>query len=273
MGRRARIVGRYALLVGAAIVIVFPVYVTVVNSVLPGVRFFHYPPDLFPVHATFEPYRVAWREAHLACYLVNSALVASSITVAQLATSILAAYAFTFIRFPLRGVIFGVFLATTMVPFEAILLPNYDTMVSLHWINSYQALIVPFLATGLGTFLLRQGFRTVPHELADAAALDGYGHPGFLARVVVPLSRPVIAALAVFSFLGAWSQYLWPLLVTDTTAHRTVQIGLKALVSEQATTLNVRSAGTVIAALPIFAVLILFERHIVRGLTAGAVKG
>ena len=117
MGKRGRTAGRYALLVGAALVIVFPVYVTLVNSVLPGARFFHYPPDLFPVHATFEPYRVAWREAHLARYLVNSALVASSITAAQIATSILAAYAFTFIRFPLRGVIFGVFLATTMVPF------------------------------------------------------------------------------------------------------------------------------------------------------------
>jgi sn-glycerol 3-phosphate transport system permease protein len=227
------------LLVAAAIVVLFPIYVTLVRSLLPGSRFLQYPPDLLPLHVSFEPYRTAWRQARLGRYLLNTAFVSSLITIAQLVTSVLAAYVFAFIRFPLRGLFFGLFLATTMVPFEATLLPNYDTMVSLGWINSYQALVVPFVATGIGTFLLRQAFITMPEELTDAASLDGYGHGGFLVRVVVPLNRPIIAALAVFAFLAAWSQYLWPLIVIDSADRRTVQIGLKALVGTNVGTDNV----------------------------------
>ena len=264
---------RTILLIAASLIVLAPVYATVVNSLLPGSRFFHYPPDILPTHVTFSAYATAWREAHVGRYLVNTAGVATAITAAQVCTSVLAAYAFTFIQFRFRGALFALFLATTMVPFEATLLPNYDTMVSLGWINTYQALVVPFLAWGLGTFLLRQAFRQVPTELADAAALDGYSHPGFLARVVVPLNRPAIAALAVFSFLAAWSQYLWPLIVIDSTDRRTLQVGLKTLISSTPTTLNVQAAGTVLAAIPIFVILAVFQRHIVRGLTAGAVKG
>jgi sn-glycerol 3-phosphate transport system permease protein len=113
----------------------------------------------------------------------------------------------------------------------------------------------------------------VPQELVDAAALDGYGHPGIMARVAVPMARPTIAAVAVLCFLAAWSQYLWPLLVTDSVRHRTVQIGLRLLTEDTLGGISVRSAGALIAALPIFAALLLFQRHIVRGLTAGALKG
>jgi sn-glycerol 3-phosphate transport system permease protein len=260
-------------LAAASAVVLLPVYATVVNSLLPGARFFRYPPDLLPTHVTLSSYAKAWGEAHLGRYLLNTAGVASAITIAQVCTSLLAAYAFTFIGFPGRPVLFAVFLASTMVPFEATLLPNYSTMVRLGWIDTYQALVVPFLATGFGTFLLRQAFQAVPRELEDAAALDGVGHPGFLARVVLPISRPTVAALAVFSFLAAWSQYLWPLVVIDSTNRRTLQIGLRALIGSTPATLNLQAAGTVVAAMPIFVILALFQRHIVRGLTSGAVKG
>ena len=250
-----------------------PIYITILHSLLPSSRFLQYPPDLLPIHTTLEAWSVAWRRGHFSHYLVNSALVSAAITAAQVTTSVLAAYAFAFIAFPGRRVLFGLFLACTMVPFEATLLPNYQTIVSLGWIDSYQALIVPFLATGLGTFLLRQAFLTVPRELVDAAALDGYGHPGMLARVAVPIVRPTIAALAVLSFLAAWSQYLWPLVVTDSASHRTVQVGLRLLDEDTIGGVSVVSAGAMIAALPIFAALVLFQRHIVRGLTAGALKG
>jgi sn-glycerol 3-phosphate transport system permease protein len=253
-------------------VVVLPIYITILHSLLPNSRFLRYPPDLLPIHTTLDAWSVAWTRGHFSRYLVNSALVSAAITAGQVATSVLAAYAFAFITFPGRRMLFGLFLACTMVPFEATLLPNYQTIVSLGWIDSYQALIVPFLATGLGTFLLRQAFLTVPRELVDAAALDGYGHPGILARVAVPIVRPTIAALAVLSFLAAWSQYFWPLVVTDSSRHRTVQIGLRLLAEDTLGGVSVRSAGAIIAALPIFAALVLFQRHIVRGLTAGAVK-
>jgi sn-glycerol 3-phosphate transport system permease protein len=159
------------------------------------------------------------------------------------------------------------------VPTEVAIVPNYQTIQLLGWLDSFQGLTVPFLATAFGTFLLRQHFMTIPQELRDAAAIDGYGHLRFLFFVVVPLSRPILAALAVFAFLQSWNQYLWPLLVTNEDSMRTVQIGLNALHGREIDSLNVVMAGTVIAALPMLAMLIIFQRQLVRGLTAGALKG
>jgi len=166
-----------------------------------------------------------------------------------------------------------VFLATLMVPFEVTIVANVQTVNTLGWYDTYLGLAVPFLATGFGAFLVRQAFLQVPRDLSDAAALDGYGHWRFMTRVAVPLARPAVAALAVFGFLGAWNQYLWPLLITKDDTHRTVQIGLKQLSSTQLSDINVTFAGAIIAVIPIAILLLLFQKHLVRGLTAGAVKG
>jgi sn-glycerol 3-phosphate transport system permease protein len=271
--RTARRILRYVLLAVVAAIVLFPIYITVVNSLLTPEQFAARPPTFFPTDPQWDNYRTAFTDGHMGRYLVNSFIVAVLITGGQITTSIMAAYAFTFLRFPLRNVIFFAFVATLMVPFEALILINRATMVRLDWINSYQALVVPFLATGFGAFLLRQAFLTVPGDLKDAAELDGFGHWKFMTRVVVPLTRPAIAALAVFSFLQAWNQYLWPLLVTDDQQYRTVQIGLKQLTASSVEQFNVLVAGTVIAVLPILVLLLVFQRHIIRGLTAGAVKG
>jgi sn-glycerol 3-phosphate transport system permease protein len=160
-----------------------------------------------------------------------------------------------------------------MVPFEVTIITNINTVVSLHWYNSYAGLAVPFLATGFGAFLLRQTFLGIPRDLQDAAALDGYGHLRFMTRVAVPLARPAIAALSVFGFLSAWNQYLWPLLITKNDRLRTVQIGLRQLRATSIEQVNVTLAGVVLAALPLVILLIVFQKQLVRGLTAGAVKG
>jgi sn-glycerol 3-phosphate transport system permease protein len=206
-------------------------------------------------------------------YLVNSAIVTLVITAGQVFTAILAGYAFAFLNFPLKRTLFIVFLATLMVPFEVTIVTNLTTVNDLGWYNSYQGLAVPFLATGFGAFLLRQAFLQVPRDLQDAASLDGYGHWRFMARVAVPLARPTVAALSVFAFLGAWNQYLWPLLVTKDEQYRTVQIGLKQLRATSIDQLNVTFAGVIIAALPLVILLLVFQKQLVRGLTAGAVKG
>jgi sn-glycerol 3-phosphate transport system permease protein len=146
-------------------------------------------------------------------------------------------------------------------------------MDSLGWLDTYQGLAVPFLATGFGAFLLRQAFLQVPRDLQDAAAMDGYGHLRFMVRVAVPLARPAVAALSVFAFLAAWNQYLWPLLVTEDDRLRTVQIGLKQLRQTSLDEANVTFAGAIIAAVPLLVLLIFFQKQLVRGLTAGAVKG
>ncbi len=146
-------------------------------------------------------------------------------------------------------------LATLLVPAEVTILANTDTIKTFGWVDSYQGLIVPFLATAFGTFLLRQVFRHVPKDLREAAALDGLGHLGFLREVAVPLARPTLGALGLFSFLGAWNQYLWPQRITNDPHYRTVQIGLNCLKSANPDRLNLVMAGTVIAAVPIAIVL------------------
>ena len=268
-----RRVGRYALLVFAAFVVLFPIYSAFVISLQPAERLLDFPGILFPTDPTFGTFSDAFDQGSLGRYLVNSAVVSALITAGQVLTSILAAYAFAFLRFRFKNLVFIVFLATLMVPAEVTLVANYETVDSLGWLDSYQGLVAPFLAFAFGTFLLRQAFLGVPQDLRDASALDGYGHWGFMRNVAVPLVRPSVAALAVFSFLLAWNQYLWPLLITNDQDLRTVQIGLKALASNNVAEFNLVMAGTVIAALPIFVLLVVFQRHLVRGLTSGAIKG
>jgi sn-glycerol 3-phosphate transport system permease protein len=263
----------YLLLVASAVVILFPLYMTAVDSLQPISKLLTFPPDFWPDAPRWSNYRAAMTDIPMPRYMLNSLIVATLITVGQVATSALAAYAFAFMRFPFRSALFFLFLSTMMVPWEVAVIPNFQTVQRLDWLDSYQALTVPFLATAFGTFLLRQHFMTLPRELKDAADIDGYGDLRFLLFVVVPLSRAALATLAVFSFLQAWNQYLWPLLVTNDPNMRTVQIGIATLQSEEVQRTNVVLAGTIIALLPMLFLVIAFQRFLVRGLTAGAVKG
>jgi len=271
--RRLGTFGRYLLLSVLGFFIIFPIYITVVNSLLTPTQIASRPPTLFPTDPIWDTYSRAWSDGHFGDYLKNSFIMTAIIVVGQLVTSILAAYAFAFLQFPFKRTLFVVFLATLMVPFEVTIITNLTTVVDLGLYNTYAGLAIPFLATGFGAFLLRQSFLQLPRDLKDAAALDGYGHLRFLARVVVPLSRPAVAALGVFAFLSAWNQYLWPLLVTKDDQYRTVQIGLKQLRNTSIDQINVTFAGVVIAVLPLAFLLIVFQKQLVRGLTAGAVKG
>ncbi len=266
-------VGRYALLTVLAAIVLFPIYITVVNSLLRPVDITTQPPKFFPTDPQWGAYREAWNAGHMGLYLKNSLIVTLVITFGQVTTAVLAGYAFAFLDFPFKRTVFALFLATLMVPFEVTIVTNVTTIANLGWSNSYAGLAVPFLATGFGAFLMRQAFLTLPRELRDAAALDGYGHWRFMTRVAVPLARPAVAALSVFAFLGAWNQYLWPLLVTKDDEYRTVQIGLKQLQGLAIDQINVTFAGAIIAVLPLVILLLVFQKQLVRGLTAGAVKG
>jgi sn-glycerol 3-phosphate transport system permease protein len=280
LARRARLVNRYILLTVLAVIVLFPIYVTVVNSLLQPEQIIERPPTLFPTEPRFSAYGEAWNQGDISSYLFNSAVVTAGIVVGQLFTSICAAYAFAFLAFPMKRTIFVVFLATMMVPFEVVFFTNLQTVVTLGdapvvgrfvGLDTYGALVIPFLATGFGAFLVRQAFLSLPRDLKDAAELDGYGHWRFMWRVAVPLARPTVAALALFSFFGAWNQYLWPLVASD--KYRTVQVGLRQLKGVSVDQINVTFAGTVLAAVPLFVLLLLFQKQLVRGLTAGAVKG
>jgi sn-glycerol 3-phosphate transport system permease protein len=267
-----RLVGRYVLLITVAFIVLFPVYAVVIGAFKQSNAVLDHPRSLLPTDLTVDLFRQAWNEGKLSRYLLTSTIVSVTITLGTVITSVLSAYAFAYLRFPLKGAIFLVFLSTLLVPAEVTALVNNETMATLGWRNTYHALFLPFLATAFGTFLVRQVFLTVPNDLREAALLDGLGHWGFLWDVAVPLARPTLGALALFSFLGSWNMYLWPRIVNDNADRRTVQTGLQAL-SGQLDRPNLVMAGLVIAALPIFVVLVVFQKQLIRGLTAGAVKG
>ena len=263
--------GRYVLLIAVSFVVLFPIYVMAVAALKPGNKVFDRPlvPDAF----TLDILRDAWTQGHLGRYLVNSTVVAAIVLVAQLVTSVLSAYAFAFLDFPLKNVFFAIFLATLLVPLEVTLVVNRRTIDALDWLNTYQGLAAPFLATAFGTFFLRQVFLQIPKDLREAADMDGLGHFGFLREVAVPLVRPTLGALGLFTFLSTWNQYLWPRLIIDEEDMNTVPSGLKLLSSTDLDKPNLVMAGVLIAFVPIFLVLLFFQRQLVRGLTAGAVKG
>ena len=270
---RLRLIARYLILTLGSLIVIIPIYLAIVNSLLVPSQLAHQPPPFFPTNPQWHTYSDAWSSGHLGVYIRNSLIQTIIIVSLQIVTSVLAAFAFAFLEFPFKRTIFVIFLSTLMIPFEVTVTQNLSTISSLGWMNTFQGLTVPFLATGFGVFLLRQAFLSLPPELREAALLDGYGNVRFLTRVVLPLSRPVIAALAVFSFLGSWNQYLWPLLVSgNDNKIRTVQIGLKQLAATQLDQINVSLAGTVIAFLPLIILLIIFQKQLVRSLTAGSVK-
>jgi sn-glycerol 3-phosphate transport system permease protein len=221
----------------------------------------------------FDGFSKAWSRGDLDSAMVRTLIVTLLITGLQVTTSVLSAYAFAFLDFPFKKVVFALFMATLLLPVEVTLLPNLQTMRDLGWFNSYQGLVVPFAASAFGTFLIRQGFLGIPAEIRDAARLEGWGHFAFLWRFAVPLTRPVIASFTVISFLGAFNQYLWPrAVITDTERWATVQLALRGLTTSIEES-HIPVSGAIITALPIVVLLALFQRQIVSGLTAGAVKG
>ena len=266
-----RLTGRYLLLAFVAVIVLFPVYTTVIGALKPAGKLLDNP--LLPDAFTLDVFADAWTDGRLGRFLLNSFVVAAIVTICQVVTSLLSGYAFAMLEFPGRGALFVVFLSTMLVPLEATLVVNRRTIGELGWLNSYQGLAIPFAATAFGTFLVRQAFMSLPGELRDAAVIDGAGHLAFLRYVAVPIVRPTLGALALFSFLSSWNQYLWPNLITTEADMNTVQSGLRALREGAIQQPNLVMAGTVIAAIPIAIALLVFQKALVRGLTAGAVKG
>jgi sn-glycerol 3-phosphate transport system permease protein len=271
------LVGRaltYALMAAVTFVLLFPLLYAISGSLMSAQELSRYPPALLPAAPRLGSFADVLRAIPLARQYLNSALVSIAVMLGQLVTATLSAYAFAFLRFPLRRLAFGIFLATMMIPWEAVIIPNYLFMAQNGLINTYPALILPFLAAGFGTFLLRQFFLSFPRDLYEAATVDGCGHLRFLWTILVPLSRPALASLGIYAFLATWNQYFWPLLVTTRASMQTLQIGISSLRdTEAATAPNFILAGVVLALIPTLVLIYVGQRHIVRGLTSGALRG
>jgi sn-glycerol 3-phosphate transport system permease protein len=263
----------YALLGLLAVIVLFPIYMLVIRAISTPLSYIAAGQPLHPVDVEWDVFGRAWDGAGLGRAMAISATVTVIIVAVQFLTSVLAAYAFAFLEFPLKRLMFAVVIGTLLLPIEVTLIANVRTIRDLGWLNSVQGLSVPFLATAFGIFLIRQGFLGLPRDLRDAATLDGFGHLAFLFKVAVPLARPVIGSFLVISFLGAWNQYVWPRNATDANDWQTVQVALRTLTNERPDQLNLAFAGAILAALPLVVMLVLFQRQMVRGLTAGAVKG
>ncbi|MHB1138213.1 MAG: carbohydrate ABC transporter permease, partial [Microthrixaceae bacterium] len=265
--------GAYLLLTALSLIVLFPIYMLVIRALSSPLRYIAQGQPLYPVAVQWDVFRRAFTEADLGRAMLLSLVVTLVIVIAQLVTSVLAAYAFAFLEFPLKKLMFVVVIGTLLLPIEVTLIANIEIIRRLSQLNSVQGLTFPFLATAIGIFLVRQGFLGIPKDLRDASTLDGYGHLRFLARVAMPMSKPIIGSFVVISFLGAWNQYVWPRFATDRNSWQTMQIALRNIGNENPDQLNLGFAAAILAALPLLVLLIFFQRQIVRGLTAGAVKG
>ncbi|PRY52890.1 carbohydrate ABC transporter membrane protein 2 (CUT1 family) [Knoellia remsis] len=255
------------------LVVLFPVYYGLVGSFMGERDTNSFPPALWPQNGIYpENYSNALGIIPLGSQYLTSVLQTLGITAGQMVTSALAAYAFVFLSLKWRAFWFGVFLSTMMIPYESIIIPNYLLISQWGLKDTIAGLVLPFLATGFGTFLLRQSFLSFPMELRDAARVDGAGHLRFLFSILLPLSRPSLAALGIWSALSAWNMYFWPLLATEDPRNQTIQIGISQLQSSDSDSPGMVLAGVMLALFPTLLLVIFGQRFIVRGLTAGAVK-
>jgi multiple sugar transport system permease protein len=274
--RRARRIALYAALVGLALVMVAPFYWTVVASFkLPGDIFSG---TLLPTPPTLDNYRSVLTKVPFATYILNSVVVTTSIVVLNVLFGTAAAYAFAKLRFPGRDLIFFIFLLTLMVPFQVNLIPLYRIMVELHkvipaiGIDTYFGIIAPSAIQVFGIFLMRQFLRSIPDEILESARMDGASELRILRSIVFPIAAPGMATLAIFTLIGAWNDFLWPLIVTNSDSMRTLPVGLALLARRNTVVWGQTMAGTVLAVAPMVIAFLLLQRRFIEGLTAGSVK-
>ncbi|MFL5761138.1 MAG: carbohydrate ABC transporter permease [Thermomicrobiales bacterium] len=277
----------YLLLIVGAIIFVAPFAWMVIASVQDISNIFRWPPQWIPKDPTLDNYRRFFKEERIGRYLFNSAFVATSITLLQLFLGSLAAYTFAKRRFPGREFLFIAILGTMMIPGQVTIIPNYVIVKHIPlfggnnvlgsgghgWLDSYWGLIVPQGISAFSIFLLRQYMKTIPDDLLDAARVDGASEFRIYAQIVMPLCRPALAALAIFTFQYQWDDFYWPLVVISSEQLRTLPVGLALFVVRNRTVWDLLMAGSVVATLPVLIVFLVFQRHFVKGIAMSGMKG
>lgn len=233
---------------------------------------FVYPPQWLPSEFRFDNYRKAFEAAPFGRYYFNSIFVAVTVTVGQLITCSMAAFAFARLQFKGRNLLFYLFLGTMMIPYNVTMIPSFLVLYWLGWIDTYYALIVPGLASAFGTFLLRQFFITIPKELEEAAYIDGATKLQVLRKIIVPLAKPALATLAVFTFMGVFNDFIWALIVLNSEDMQTVQLGLAIFRDRYLTQWDLLMAGSVTAVLPILIVFFFAQKYFIQGITLSGLK-
>ncbi|MBM6744114.1 carbohydrate ABC transporter permease [Drancourtella massiliensis] len=256
-----------------ALFMLFPLLYSVSVSIMPGDELFTMDLNIIPSHPTFENYIRAFTQVPLVQFILNSFLVAGCITIGQIITCSLAAFAFSFLEFKGKNFLFMLVMATMMVPGEAVIISNYLTVSSMGILDTYLVLILPSLTSAMGIFLFRQFYMTFPISLYESAKLDGCGNLRFIVKILIPLTKSAIGAMAVYTFINAWNMYMWPLLVTGSEEMRTVQIGISMLNSVDAQSITLMMAGVVAIIIPSMVIFIVGQKQLISGMFSGAVKG
>lgn len=256
-----------------SLIILSPIIYAVIVSVTPASELFTMELKLLPSRLEVINFKDALTKVPLLRFVMNSFLVAGSITIVQIITCSLAAFAFSFLNFKGRNLLFLVVMATMMVPGEATIISNYLTVSSWGILDSYPVLILPYLTSAMGIFLFRQFYLSFPISLYESAKLDGCTNLRFIVSILLPLTKGAIGAMAIYTFINAWNMYLWPLLVTGSDTMRTVQIGIGMLDSNESQSMAMMIAGVVIIIIPSLSIFIVGQKQLIRGMFSGAVKG
>ncbi len=263
----------HIVMISVLVIVLFPMLYAIIVSTQTFSEYFSFPPKLLPGTGTLANYSDAWIDGGLGRLLMNSLIMSLSVALGKIILSIFAAFSFVFYDFKGKGFFFIIVLITQMLPLPVRIVPTYQLMSSLHWVNTYWALTIPFFASATGTLLFRQLYMTVPSSFVDASRVDGASPIKFLWHVVLPLSKTNIAALFLIEFIFIWNQYLWPLIVANAEKMRVVQIGLKSLIdTDAAVNWNIVMAGTVLSMIPPLIVLIIFQSSLIKGLALSSNK-
>lgn len=262
----------YMLLVIGSVVMLLPFLWMLSTSLKTSGATMLLPPEWIPKDITFENFVTVTETMPMGKFFMNSIFVAITSTFFQVLICAMAGYAFARIDFKGREVLFYIYLGTLMVPSQVTLTPLFIIMRTLGWVNTYIALILPGIFSAFGTFLMRQFFKGIPKSLEEAAFVDGAGYISIFFRIILPLSKPVLATLWIFGFMASWNNYLWPLIITSDTSHMTLPLGLASLQGRWTTDWNVLMAGTLISIAPILFVYVFTQKYIIKGMTHTGLK-
>ena len=271
--RRVKTGLRLGINIIVALLVLLPLLYAVIIAFMPSNELFTMELNLLPKNPTLQNFIDAFTTVPLLRFILNSFLVAGCITLGQIITCSLSAFAFSFLDFKGKGVLFMIVMATMMVPGEATIISNYLTVGNLGMLDTYPVLIVPYLTSAMGIFLFRQFYMSFPMSLYESAKLDGCSNLKFIVKILIPLTKSAIGAMAVYTFINAWNQYMWPLLVTGSNEMRTVQIGISMLDSVDSQSITMMIAGVVMVIIPSISIFIVGQKQLIRGMFSGAVKG
>ena len=263
----------FAVLLAGALSMCAPFIWMISSSLKAPTEIFKYPPSLFPAEAQWPNYSRIFTLIPFGRLMLNSLFVSLAVTFLQLLVCSMAAYAFARLRFRGRETLFLLYLSALMVPSQVTLIPNFILVRNLGWIDTYAALILPFAFSSFGTFLLRQAFLTVPRELEEAARIDGASYSQVFWRIMLPLARPALGALGIFTFIAQWNNFLWPLITTTKPQMQTLTVGLAGLRGQYNTDWALLMTGSVLAILPIFVVFAIGNKSFIQGITSGGFGG